>query len=53
MLMLDNVLSKTSKQLRFQWHGSVINIPLNPRSMQKLNGPFLDFKTSARDAKAP
>jgi hypothetical protein len=50
--MLDNVLSKISK-LSINSHGSVVNIPLNPRSMQKLNGPFLDFKISARDAKEP
>lgn len=33
--------------------GSVVNVPLNPRSMQELNGPFLDIRISARDAKEP
>ena len=28
-------------------------IPVNPRSMQKLDGPFFDSKISARAAKAP
>ena len=52
--MPDNVmLSKKNQACDLGIVVSKPTIPINPRSMQKLNGPFFDFKISARAAKAP
>ena len=51
--MVGTVIWKENIQAHLKNEKLATYVPLNPRSMQELNGPFFAFKISARAAKAP